>query len=158
MTNNIESRIRELLSEILTELDGYLVELRVRPGKVEVFADRDPHITIEDCTRISRMLQRELEDEFSFSEQYELEVSSPGMDQPLKILRQYKKCVGRNVDVLLFSGTKKTGMLMYADDEKIIIEEQIAKSKKETQSVQSEIPFVQIKSTNLVFNFKMQSS
>ena len=156
MTNSIESRIRELVSEMLTEMDGYLVELRVRPGKVEVFADRDPHITIEDCTRISRMLQRELESEFSFSEQYELEVSSPGMDQPFKVLRQYKKSVGRNVDVLLFSGIKKTGLLMYADDEKIIIEERIVKSKKETESIQSEIPFVQIKSTNLVFNFKMQ--
>src|SRR5205823_180714 len=88
MTNNIESRIRELLVEILNEVDGYLVELRVRPGRVEVFADRDPHITIEDCTRISRLLQRELESEFSFSEQYELEVSSPGMDQPFKVLRQ----------------------------------------------------------------------
>jgi ribosome maturation factor RimP len=154
--NDIENRIHELLSEVLADIDGYLVELRVRPGKVEVFADRDPHITIEDCTRISRKLQKELEEEFAFSDQYELEVSSPGMDQPFKVLRQYKKSVGRNVEVLLFSGVKKTGMLMYADDDKIILEEKIVKSKKEIESVQTEIPFVQIKSTNLVFNFKMQ--
>jgi len=156
MINNIDSRIRQLLSDILTDVDGYLVELRVRPNRVEVFADRDPHITIEDCARISRFLERELNTEFPFSQQYTLEVSSPGMDQPLKVLRQYRKSVGRNVDVLLTSGLKKTGILIYADEEKIIIEEQINKPNRQIEKMQSELLFVQLKSTTLVFNFKMQ--
>ena len=158
MINNIETRIRQLLGDILTEVDGYLVELRVRPNRVEVYADRDPHITIEDCTRISRFLERQLNTEFPFSEQYTLEVSSPGMDQPFKVLRQYRKSVGRNVDILLTSGLKKTGILIYADEEKIIIEEQINKPNRQIEKMQSEIPFVQLKSTTLVFNFKMQQS
>jgi len=153
MMNQLESRIREVLGEILNESDTYLVDLRMQPGRVEIFADRDPHITIEDCARISRALERKLDTEFPFSQQYTLEVSSPGMDQPLKVLRQFRKNIGRNVDVILFSGTKKTGTLLYADQEKIVIEEKIT-GQKQTDSVQSHIPFVQIKSTQLVFSFK----
>ncbi len=152
MTNNIEPRIRELLDQILKELDGYLVELRIRPGKVEVFADRDPHITISDCATISRFLLKTLDEELSFSDHYELEVSSPGMDQPFKVMRQYRKSVGRSVEVLLVSGQKKTGTLLYADEEKLIVEEELKKNKQ-VEKIQSEILFVQIKSTNLVFKF-----
>jgi ribosome maturation factor RimP len=155
MTNNLEERIKELVNGILADVDGYLVELRIRPDRVQVFADKDPHITIEDCVQINRRLVKQLDSEFPFSERYDLEVSSPGMDEPLRVYRQFKKCVGRKVDVVLFSGVKKTGTMLFVNEEKLILEEEIAKSKKETESVQSEIPFVQIKSTNLVFNFKM---
>jgi ribosome maturation factor RimP len=150
----LENRIRELLGDILNETDSYLVDLRVLPGKVEVFADRDPHITIDDCVRINRTLIKKLDAEFPFSEQYTLEVSSPGMDQPFKVMRQFKKNIGRSVEVILISGEKKTGSLMYADEEKVVIEEKIAVSKKQTETRQAEIPFVQIKLTQLVFNFK----
>jgi len=154
MTNNIESRIRELLSEILTELDGYLVELRVRPGKVEVFADRDPHITIEDCTRISRMLQRELEDEFSFSEQYELEVSSPGMDQPLKIYKQYLRRIGRNVKVIMPDGKLHKGKLLSANDNEFELLETI-ETKENKKKIKLEnnlrLNYNEVKETKLEF-------
>lgn len=151
---NVETRIRELLGTLLEEKSSYLVELKVNPGhSVQVFVDRDPHITIEDCAYISRGLQRELDKEFPFSEEYALEVSSPGMGEPLKVLRQYKKCVGREVSVLLLSGVKKTGLLMYADEEKIILEENIKPKSKETESVQTPIPFLNIKSTSVVIKF-----
>jgi ribosome maturation factor RimP len=149
----LELRIRELLEGILNETDSYLVDLKIRPNKVEVFADCDPHITIDDCVRISRFLERQLDEEFSFSQQYALEVSSPGMDQPLKILRQYKKNIGRQIDVTMVSGMKKSGRLLFADEEKIVIEEEILKQKNNREILQSEIPFVQIKSTNIVFQF-----
>jgi ribosome maturation factor RimP len=154
MPNQLENRLRELLEEILGETDSYLVELKMKPNKVEVYADRDPHITIDDCARINRLLAKKLDAEFPFSSRYALEVSSPGMDQPLKVQRQFKKNLGRTVDVMLHSGAKKSGVLLYADEEKILIEEQQRGEGKETKTIQSEIPFVQIKSTLLVFNFK----
>src|SRR6476620_11180635 len=121
---NLETRIREILGDLLEEKSSYLVDLKVVPGQlVQVFVDRDPHITIEDCAWISRGLVKELNKEFPFSDQYVLEVSSPGMDQPFKVLRQYKKCVGREVAVVLTSGLKKNGRLLYADEEKILLEE-----------------------------------
>lgn len=150
----LETKIKGIISSILEEKDGYLVDLKVRHNQlVQLFIDRDPHITIEDCAYISHFLEKELNKEFSFSENYVLEVSSPGMDQPLKVLRQYKKSIGRNVEVLLFSGARKTGMLMYADEEKIILEEKTKSKLKQQETVQTELPFLQIKSTNLVITF-----
>jgi ribosome maturation factor RimP len=149
----LENRIRELLDQILSENDSYLVDLRMRPNKVEVYADRDPHITIDDCARISRTLKKRLDEEFGFSQRYVLEVSSPGMDQPLKVLRQFRKNLGRTVDVVLYSGVKRTGVLIYADEKMIRMEEK-EKSGSAEQTTQAEIPFVQIKSTQVVINFK----
>ena len=150
---NLEKRIKEVLDDLLREKNSYLVDLKVHAGQsVQVFVDRDPHITIEDCVAISRVLEKELNREFPFSEQYVLEVSSPGMDQPLKVLRQYRKCVGREVEVLLFSGIRKTGTLLFADDEKIILEERSAKARQPEPS-QTEIPFLNIKSTSVVIKF-----
>ncbi|MBX7140665.1 MAG: hypothetical protein K1X63_06240 [Chitinophagales bacterium] len=149
----LENRIRELLDQILSENDSYLVDLRMRPNKVEVYADRDPHITIEDCARISRTLEKRLDEEFGFSQRYALEVSSPGMDQPLKVLRQFRKNLGRTVDVVLYSGVKRTGVLIYADEKMIKLEEKV-KSESAEHTTQAEIPFVQIKSTQVVINFK----
>lgn len=149
---DIENRIKELLVTLLEEKSSYLVDLRVSSGQlVQVFVDRDPHITIEDCAYISRGLQRELNKDFPFSEQYVLEVSSPGMGEPFKVFRQYQKCVGREVEVLLFSGTKKTGTLLYTDEEKIILEE--TSNVKSKPTIQTEIPFLNIKSTNVVIKF-----
>lgn len=151
---DLEERIKEVLATLLPEKDSYLVELKVRKGQlVQVFVDRDPHITIEDCAWISRGLQKELDKDFPFSAEHTLEVSSPGMGEPLKVLRQYKKCVGRAVDVLLLSGMKKSGTLLYADEEKIIVEEIIRGKLKDKSTVQTEIPFLHIKSTNIVIKF-----
>ena len=151
---NLEERIKEVLGILLREKDSYLVELKVRKGQlVQVFVDRDPHITIEDCAWISRGLQKELDKEFPFSEQHTLEVSSPGMGEPLKVLRQYKKCVGREVNVLLLSGVKKTGTLLYADEDKLILEEILTTKTKEISPQQTEIPFLNIKSTTVVIKF-----
>ena len=154
MINNIENRIRELLSSMLTEMDGYLVDLRIRQAKVDVFIDRDPHINIAECVRISRSLLKQLDEEFPFSDQYELEVSSPGMDEPFKVMRQYQKSIGKNVSVIVHSGENKTGILRSANEERITLEETIMKSKKEKEILQTVIPFNQIKTTTLVFNFK----
>ncbi len=84
---DLEERIKEVLATLLPQKDSYLVELKVRKGQlVQVFVDRDPHITIEDCAWISRGLQKELDKDFPFSEEHTLEVSSPGMGEPLRWL------------------------------------------------------------------------
>lgn len=75
------------------------------------------------------------------------------MDQPLKVLRQFRKNLGRTVDVVLYSGVKRTGVLIYADEKMIKLEEKV-KLESAEQTTQAEIPFVQIKSTQVVINFK----
>ncbi|MBA2407067.1 MAG: ribosome assembly cofactor RimP [Chitinophagales bacterium] len=148
---NLENRIREILEKVLKENNTYLIELKVHAGRlVQVFVDRDPHITIEECAYISRILGKELNEEFPFSEQYALEVSSPGIGEPFKVLRQYQKCLGREVEVLMLSGVKKTGTLLFADEDKIILEETI-KLNKIASAIQ--IPFLDIKSTHIIIKF-----
>ncbi|MBA3648569.1 MAG: ribosome assembly cofactor RimP [Chitinophagales bacterium] len=150
---NLELRIKELVKALLEEKDGYLVDLKLYAQEVQVFIDRDPNITIADCAYVSRTLEKELNKEFAFSEEYALEVSSPGLDQPLKVIRQYKKSIGRKVDVILVSGEKKLGILIHADEEKIILEETNLSKIKNSKPQQIEIPFLSIKSTSLVITF-----
>jgi len=74
------------------------------------------------------------------------------MDEPLKKMRQYRKNIGREVDVLLLNGVRKKGVLLYADDEKIQIEE-VKKEKHKTESIQHDIPFIEIKNTKIIYKF-----
>jgi ribosome maturation factor RimP len=70
-----------------------------------------------------------------------LEVSSPGVEEPLKLHRQYKKNIGRTVEVTMNDGTKKEGKLTTVNDDEIIIEEKTGQGKKTV-----------IKTTNILFN------
>ncbi|MCS6991102.1 MAG: ribosome maturation factor [Chitinophagales bacterium] len=149
---NEEQRIRAIVNELLDQTDAYLVDLKIRTGKVQVFVDRDPYITLEDCARINRMLVRRLDEELAFTDRYALEVSSPGLDQPLKVLRQYRKNIGRIVEVITVTGEKKRGLLLYVDEEKLVIEETELVNKQKTIR-HSALPFLHIKSTNVVIEF-----
>ncbi len=120
----IES-IRKLLEEILSEEPVYfLVDLRIKPiNNIKVFLDGDSGITIEKCVQVNRKLYRKLEEAAFFPEgDFSLEVSSAGLDEPLKSLRQYKKNVGRLVEVQLLDGTQKEGQLKEVSEEGIVLE------------------------------------
>lgn len=149
---NEEQRIREIVGELLDEMDAYLVDLKIRAGKVQLFVDRDPHITIDDCARINRALVRRLDMEFPFTSRFALEVSSPGLDQPLKVLRQYRKNIGRTVEVLTVSGEKKRGVLLFADEDRLILEQTVMENQQPVTR-QCELPFLLIKTTNVIFQF-----
>src|SRR5450432_3814968 len=120
----IES-IRQMISGILEEEPVYfLVDLRIKPtNNVKVFLDGDSGITIEKCVQINRKLYKKLEESAIFpSGDFSLEVSSAGLDEPLKSLRQYKKNIGRSVEVQFLDGTQKEGVLTGVHDEGIVLE------------------------------------
>jgi ribosome maturation factor RimP len=71
---------------------------------IQVFVDTDAGITIAQCAEISREVGAELDAQSVINEPYELEVSSPGIERPLKLLRQYKKNVGRKYKVRYLIG------------------------------------------------------
>src|SRR4030088_3520730 len=99
----IES-IRKMIGEILVEEPVYfLVDLRIKPtNNVKVFLDGDEGITIEKCVQVNRKLYKKLEESALFpGGDFSLEVSSAGLDEPLKSLRQYKKNIGRKVEIQL---------------------------------------------------------
>jgi ribosome maturation factor RimP len=120
----IES-IRQMIEEILSEEPVYfLVDLKIKPiNNVKVFLDGDSGITIEKCVQVNRKLYKKLEEAAFFPEgDFSLEISSAGLDEPLKSLRQYKKNIGRPVEVQLQDGTQKEGLLTGVNEEGIVLE------------------------------------
>jgi ribosome maturation factor RimP len=125
----IESIVQDLLS---AEPDYFLVEVRINPtNNVKVFLDGDNGMSIEKCIHYNRALYKKLEELHLFpSDDFSLEVSSPGLDQPLKSLRRYKKNIGRLIEVVLLDGTKIEGRLTDVTEDGIVLEETKGRNKK----------------------------
>lgn len=114
-----------MIGEILSgEPVYFLVDLRIKPtNNIKVFLDGDSGITIEKCVQVNRKLYKKLEESGLFPEgDFSLEVSSAGLDEPLKSLRQYKKNIGRQVEVQLQDGSLKEGILTGVNEEGIVLE------------------------------------
>jgi ribosome maturation factor RimP len=134
--------------------DTFLVEVKMTPGnQITVLLDADNGITIEKCTSVNKVLYKYLEESGLFEDgNFSLEVSSPGIDKPLKLHRQYTKNIGRKVEVELLDGAKLEGTLTHVNAEDIIIEEKSGKGKKITMNTTT-ILFNQIKHTTVLITF-----
>lgn len=154
----IETQIQQieaLANQLLAEETAYfLVSIRIKPtNNIRVYMDGDQGLTIEKCVQFNRKLYKMIEDSGMFPPgEYSLEVSSPGVDEPLKMHRQYTKNIGRDVEVVFVDGTKKEGKLLEVAEADILLEHTSGKGKKAvTQQVL--IPFQQIKSTTVQIKF-----
>jgi len=101
--------IESLVNGALSTDDLFLVEVTVEPKhKIKVVLDSDKIVAISDCIAINRAIEQKLDrDEQDFS----LEVTSAGLGQPLKLLRQYSKYIGKELEVTIDSGVKLSGEL-----------------------------------------------
>lgn len=120
---NIEEQIKIWGQEFLPH-DTFVVdvEYKATSKKLTVFIDADTALTIEQCRKFNSFLSEKL-DEVDFGEgKYTLEVSSPGVDRPLKLFRQYKKHVGRELKVKLLAQTELTGKLTEISENGIVLE------------------------------------
>ncbi len=152
--------ISEWTSSILQEKDQrfFLVDIRVNQTpagtKVIIHIDGDEGVSIDTCVEVSRALANRLEEEDLMNEKYVLEVSSPGLDQPLKLHRQYQKNVGRTIKILTQDNQTIKGVLVDVSDEEIGVETATQGKKKKNEPPQSmRIPFEQIKKTNVLVTF-----
>lgn len=104
-------KLEEIVQTVVAARNAFLVEMKERKegGRriIQVFVDTDDGITIAQCAEISRELGAELDAQNTISESYELEVSSPGIEKPLKLLRQYKKNLGRKFKVQWMHGDEQ---------------------------------------------------
>jgi len=149
--DQIEQRVNRLIG---TEPDVFLVEVRIKPtNNVKVFLDADNGISIDRLVQFNRRLYKEFEEEQVFpNNDFSLEISSPGLDEPLKLNRQYKKNIGRYVEVVLADGTKTEGKLISVEYEQVVVEEEKGKGKKK-EMIQHIIPFTNIKTTKIQIKF-----
>lgn len=125
----IETLIGEMLSE--TE-DIFLVSVRIKPtNNIKIFLDADSGLSIEKCVKINRVLYRIIEEKGWYPDgNFSLEVSSPGVEEPLKMFRQYKKNVGRKVEITMKDDTKLEGKLLEAEEDFVTLETVEGKNKK----------------------------
>jgi len=143
-----------VISLIEAEKDLFLVEIRIKPtNNVKVYIDGDQGVSVERLVYYNRKMARQLEEEGIFPDgDFSLELSSPGVDEPLKMHRQYVKNVGRPVEVVMLDGIKQEGVLKAVGEEAIELEMTTGKGKKMVVS-QLTIPFIQIKTTKIQIKF-----
>lgn len=154
----IEKRVAMLVEEKIADRpDLFLVEIKMLPSrKLMILVDGDAGIGIADCAAISRFVGFKLEEEEVIDEAYNLEVSSPGIDSPLILQRQYTKNIGRNLGIKMLDGAKREGTLKSIDNDNIIIEEKVkaAGKGKKVEVVESTIPLSEVAETKVLISFK----
>jgi len=122
-----EQLIKDLTLSHLEGTDRFAVSVAVKSdNRIRIFIDSDTHVRIEHCIELSKYIESQLNRE---SEDFELNVSSAGLDQPYKLPRQYIKNIGRQVSVLLKDNNKIEGSLIAADNEGFSVTE-VTKIKK----------------------------
>jgi ribosome maturation factor RimP len=134
--------IQQLTGAAIQELgdgDLFLVDVTELPEDgFEVIIDSDGRVSVDDCVRLTKAIEGRFDRE---TDDFSLTVMSAGIGQPLKILRQYTKLFGRQVDVTLKTGKKFTAVLQGADNESITVNDE-------------RIELHDIKSTKEHINFK----
>ena len=146
--------VENKLNELLSELPGYfLVETSVRPtNNIKVFVDADQGAAIDQLSKINRALYKWVEENLFPNGDFSIEVSSPGLDEALKLDRQYLKNIGRMVEIILKNGLKKEGKLISVSENEIVIEEERGKGKKK-EVIQHIILKEEIKTTKVQVKF-----
>ena len=149
--------VTQLVEEHLQASNSYLVDVAIKPGNyIVVEIDSDDSVSIDDCVALSQYIEAHLDRDV---EDYELEVGSAGITSPFKVLRQYQKNIGNEVEMLLKSGTKKVGVLIAVDisGATISVEKKIKPegAKRPVMVTEEEnYPFEEIKYTKYLIRFK----
>lgn len=151
------NKVLELLNTALAEReDLFLIDLSKNDvNKISVVLDGDFGVTLQDCIDISRAVENKLDRE---EEDFSLEVASAGISSPLKLVRQYKKNIGRTLKIKTTSSDEVEARLTVADDEKIILEWQAREPKKvgkgkQTVDKKLELPYKSIREAIIIISF-----
>jgi len=153
---SIEKRVIELVEEKIADRpDLFLVDVQMNGGgQLSILIDGDNGVAITDCVAVSRHVGFHLEEENTIEQAYNLEVSSPGLDVPLKSYRQYQKNMNRSLSIKLTNGNNREGKLIVVDSDTITIEENIKEKGKKAILMQNVIPFADIIETKVLVSFK----
>ncbi|MCB9174840.1 MAG: ribosome assembly cofactor RimP [Flavobacteriales bacterium] len=151
------AQIQELIADRLVEKNCFVVYLDVKPGNnIQLELDSPNGLSISDCIDFSRQIEHNLDRE---AEDFELHVSSPGLDKPLRVFQQYQKNIGRDIKIVLLDDKKVEGNLEEVNESEIkltytLTEKIEGKKKKLKKIVEEIIPFTNIKETTIIISFK----
>lgn len=153
----LKQKVTNLLQEVLEEESSlFLISKEIKPGnKIVIVIDGDNGVTLNDCMKVSRHIEHNLDRE---EEDFSLEVYSAGISEGITHIRQYKKNVGRKLEVIVDDNNKVTGTLVSADDEKIKLQWKAREPKpvgkgKITVQKEQEIPYETIVKAKVMVTF-----
>lgn len=150
---NIENIIRE----IVEEKKAFIVDIKVSSSnKINIEVDSKDGFTIDDCVELSRVIEESLDRD---KEDFELEVASAGLSEPFKVIQQYHKNIGEEVETITSGGIKIIGILSNVSNNGFEIKESKmvkveGKKKKQNVVETHQFSFDQVKSTKIVIKFK----
>jgi ribosome maturation factor RimP len=146
-----KEKVGKVVEEILEGTDKFLVEVLIQQSNnITVFFDGDNGVSISDCQKLSRLIGQKLDRDYS---DYQLTVSSSGMDRPIKLPRQYRKRIGKELEVILLSGDRISGILVRVGDDTIELEHAVKNPKKEVVKPNTIIELNKIKSAKIIITF-----
>lgn len=150
-----EKRVQELVEEKIKGTELFIVEVKVSGGnRISIALDRPTKLNVGDCAEVSRFVEAGLNRDV---EDFEITVSSPGLEQPLKVLNQFLKHQGRNVRVVMKDGRLLRGKMNSANEDGITLEvfrENKKKNKEQTQNEILNLKYPEIKETKIEITFK----
>lgn len=141
------NKIENLISEYITGTGIFLVSLKVSSSnKISVLADTMKGITIDECAGLHRYLENHLDRN---EEDYEMQVSSPGLDMPFRVIEQYYRNEGEKIEVTDMEGNKFTGLLKNVTDGGFELETEIKSKGKSREIKEISFNFDQVKSARV---------
>lgn len=160
--DKLKDKIEELILPMLEEMELFLVEVVISANfRIQIFADGTPSITIKQCTKLSRFIEKFLDENPDVPEKYTLEVSSPGMMNPLRVPQQFKKRIGSTLKLTLNDGQQIAMILKEVNQNTLtgLLTKIETKSKRPAKEVKQEdleavsVDLIDIKQALLHFNF-----
>lgn len=146
--------IEKALEEILDKNKYFVVEVVIKNDKIKIVVDGYENFRLDDCVAITRQLKSAFAGAL---DNYNVEVTSPGLTTPFKVKEQYEKNIGKEVEVVLIDGNKIKGVLKKYSPEELLIaqKETIQEKGKKRKTVTKEKPIdtKDIKKTKLVITF-----
>ncbi len=144
--------IQEMVEEFIKGTDLFIVSVKVSSSnRITVLADKKEGITIDECAAIHRHIEMNLDRD---KEDYELQVSSPGLDVPFAVLEQYHKNEGKGVEVIDLDGTKHSGKLKNVTDGGFELESELKVKGKSKELTDISFNFDQVRSTRVILTIK----
>ncbi len=152
-----KERIQNIIRNVIKEKNAFVVDIKASSSnKINIEIDSIDGFSINDCVEISRLVENNLDRE---EEDFELEVASPGLSEPFKVIQQYNKYFGKEIETITNEGIKIKGILSNVSEDGFEIKESKkikieGKKKKQDIIEKYHFSFDQVKSTKIIIKFK----
>lgn len=144
--------VKDVVNSFIAGTDIFLVDIKVSTTNIiSVLLNKPSGITIEECAGLSRHIEEKLDRE---REDFELKVSSPGLNTPFRVREQYEMSIGKTVEVVDNEGKKIKGVLKNVEGEGFEIETEKVKNKKNKTLEQISFNFDEVKTVKEIIKFK----